>query len=335
MFSKTFKVRGWLLAALAVGAVVAACGDDDDDGDSTAEPGNGGIDYGELSGSLDIDGSSTVYPITQAVAEEFNQEAGDVRITVGFSGTGGGFEKFCRGEIQISDASRPIRDTELETCAGSGIEDVVEIQVAIDALTVVVNPDNDWAQCMTAEQLHMAFVDGGASRWSDLDPAWPDEPIDFYYPGADSGTFDYFVEAIIEGSAPEGVEEPAHRADGTSSEDDNILVAGVEGNEFAIGYFGFAYYQEAGQELKAVSVDNGEGCVEPSFETALSGDYAPLSRPLFIYTTETLLAEAPEVLGFVQFYIENMNALSEEVGYVSLPDDLVEAQRGKIAPFLP
>jgi phosphate transport system substrate-binding protein len=297
-----------LTAVAALGLVAAACGDDDDDAEeetatststtttatSTAEEtAGGGIDYGELSGSIDIDGSSTVYPITQAIAEEFNAEAGGVRMTIGFSGTGGGFEKFCRGEIQISDASRPIRDSEVEACAGEGIDDIIELQVATDALTVVVNPDNDWAQCMTTEQLHMAFVDGGATKWSDIDPSWPDEDIVFYYPGADSGTFDYFVEAIIEGSAPEGVEEPAHRADGTSSEDDNILVAGVEGDEYAIGYFGFAYFQEAGENLTAVQVDGGEGCVEPTFENALSGEYSPLSRPLFIYTTETLLSERP------------------------------------------
>ncbi len=323
---RTFKhrSRGWLLigtAALPVSSLAfAACGS--------------GGNNGGLSGTLDIDGSSTVFPITQAVAEEFNHEQSDVRITVGFSGTGGGFEKFCRGEIQVADASRPIRDTETAACADEGIEDIVELQVAIDALTVVVNPGNDWATCMTTEQLHMAFKDGGASKWSDLDPSWPDEDIVFYYPGADSGTFDYFVEAIIEGPAPEG-EEPAHRSDGTSSEDDNVLVGGVEGDEFAIGYFGFAYYQGEGQDLKAVEVDDGAGCIESTFENALSGEYAPLSRPLFIYTTEALLSERPEVLGFIKYYLDNTVALSEEVGYVSLPDKLLAEQQGKIEEFLP
>jgi phosphate transport system substrate-binding protein len=352
---RTFKhrSRGWLLlgmAALAVSSLaLAACGDDDDDDDDTTAtatsangttaaattPAEGGIDYGELSGTIDIDGSSTVFPISQAVAEDFNEVAGDVRITVGFSGTGGGFEKFCRGEIQVSDASRPIKDSEVETCAGDGIEDIVELQVAIDALTVVVNPDNDWATCMTAEQLHMAFVDGGAAKWSDIDPSWPDEDIVFYYPGADSGTFDYFVEAIIEGSAPEGVEEPSHRSDGTSSEDDNVLVGGVEGDQYSIGYFGFAYYLGEGSGLKAVEVDGGDGCVAPTFDAALAGDYTPLSRPLFIYTTESLLSEREEVLGFIKFYLDNTNAISEEVGYISLPDDLLAAQQAKVEPFLP
>jgi phosphate transport system substrate-binding protein len=344
----TFKhrSRGWLLlgiAALAVSSlVVVACGDDDDDeptatatGGATTPAGNGGgeIDYGELSGTIRVDGSSTVFPVSEAVAEEFSRVS-DVRVNVAFSGTGGGFEKFCRGEIEVSDASRPIRQSELDACASNGIDDVVEIQVAIDALTVVVNPDNDWAQCMTVDQVHQAFVAGGATSWSDLDPSWPDDRIVFYYPGADSGTFDYFVEAIIEGAAPEGT-EPSHRSDGTSSEDDNVLVQGVEGDKNAIGYFGFAYFQEAGQQLKAVEIDGGNGCVAPTFDSALSGEYTPLSRPLFIYTTESLLAERMEVLGFIKFYIENMAELAAEVGYVSVPDDVVQAQMAKIEPFLP
>lgn len=361
-----WKRRGvlpMLVAGLALTASVAvACGDDDDDEDTTPTTaagnttaagspttatsptggttatsptaGGGEIDYDELSGSVRVDGSSTVFPISEAVAEEFSQVASDVRANVAFSGTGGGFEKFCRGEIEVSDASRPIEDDEVEACAEQGLEDIIEIQVAIDALTVVVNPDNDFATCMTPEQLNLLFRDGGATRWNEIDPSWPDEAIDVYYPGADSGTFDYFVEAIIEGAAPEG-EEPSHRSDGTSSEDDNVLVQGVEGSRNAIGYFGFAYYQEEGQRLKAVQVDDGNGCVEPSFETALAGEYTPLSRPLFIYTDGSILESKPEVLGFVKFYIENMNALAEEVGYISLPDDLLAEQEEKIAEYLP
>jgi phosphate transport system substrate-binding protein len=338
--------RGWLmagLAAVAVGSLAsAACGDDDDDGADGGDNGGSsgeivtdGFAYEELSGSLDIDGSSTVFPISQAVAEEFNAVASDVQVAVGFVGTGGGFERFCRGEIQISNASRPIDEDEVQACADEGIENIVEFQVAIDALTVVVNPDNDWATCMTAEQLHMAFVDGGATKWSELDPSWPDEEIVFYYPGADSGTFDYFVEAIIEDSAPEGTEEPSHRSDGTSSEDDNVLVGGVEGDKNAIGYFGFAYFQGEGENLKAVEIDNGDGCVAPTFDNALSGAYEPLSRPLFVYSSEALLGEREEVLGFMKFYLDNTVLLASEVGYVSLPDDLLAEQQAKLEPFLP
>jgi phosphate transport system substrate-binding protein len=290
------------------------------------------FDYSTLgSGDIRIDGSSTVYPITSAVAEEFRTVAAGVNVNVAFSGTGGGFELFCRGEIQVSDASRPIEQDEIDACAASGITDIVEIQVAIDALTVMVNPENDFVDCMTVEELNTAFKTGGATNWSDIRAAWPAEPISFYYPGTDSGTFDYFVEAIIEGVN----ETDTHRGDGTASEDDNVLAQGIENDANGIGYFGFAYFLGAGQALKAVPVDGGSGCVEPSFDTALDGSYAPLSRPLFIYTTETLLTENPEVLGFVNFYLENATALVEEVGYVSMPDDLLAEQVTKIEPFLP
>ena len=336
----------WLLSLVTMISLVAvACGDDDDDDTDGGEtpaatnttangggetPADGGdIDYGELSGNIDVDGSSTVFPISQAMAEEF-AAVSDVNVNVGLSGTGGGFEKFCRGETQVSDASRPIKDEEVQACADEGIDDIVELQVAIDALTIVVNPENDWAQCMTVEEIAMAFKDGGADRWSDIRADWPDEEIITYYPGADSGTFDYFVEVL------EGVDETnAHRSDGTSSEDDNILVLGVEGDTNAIGYFGFAYYQEAGQELQAVSVDNGDGCVEPTFDNALAGDYAPYSRPLFIYTRESFLEERPEVLGFINFYLEELDLIVPEVGYITMPEDLKADQVAKIEPFLP
>lgn len=330
--------RAYLLAAaVSTAALVAvACGGDDDDGNGgSSTPDTSGLDYSRLSGEVRIDGSSTVFPISQAVAEDFSKQAKNVRANVALSGTGGGFEKFCRGEIQVSDASRPIKDSEKEACAKNNIpaDDIVEIQVAIDALTVVVNPQNTWAKCMTAEQLQLAFKNGGASKWSDIDPSWPNETIKFYYPGADSGTFDYFKEAIkLRGEASK---EPAHRSDGTASEDDNVLVQGIEGDKNAIGYFGFAYYEEAGKKLNAVQVDGGKGCVEPSFENALTGKYVPLSRPLFIYTTKTLLQERQEVLGFVKFYVDNMKDLAAEVGYISLPDDLLKQQQDKVAPFLP
>lgn len=327
-----------LSAALVIGA---ACGDDDDD-DADPTPPTGGatqpaggddeFDYGALDGDLDIDGSSTVFPITQAVAEEFQAVADGVAVTVGFVGTGGGAEKFCRGEIQLWDASRPARETDLKNgCDPAEVEtvdDLVEFQVGIDALSIVVNPDNDWAECMTLEQLNMAFKDGGATNWSDIDPSWPNQKIVFYYPGTDSGTYDYFVEEAIEGVN----EDDAHRTDGTSSEDDNVLAIGVEQDKNAIGYFGFAYFQEAGDSLKAVEVDGGDGCVEPTFDNALAGDY-PLSRPLFIYSSDPILADSPAAVGFMHFLFENIGLVAES-GYITLPDDLLEEQVAKLEPYL-
>jgi phosphate transport system substrate-binding protein len=331
-----------ILAALTLAMLAVACGSDDDDdpavtptGAASEEPTDaptGGFDYESLSGEIRIDGSSTVFPISEAMAEEFRSAAPDVRVNVAFSGTGGGFELFCRGEIQVADASRPINEEEVQACADAGIDDVVEVRVATDALAVVVNPENTWATCMTVDQLYTAFNSEGATTWADIDPSWPNDEIVFYYPGTDSGTFDYFVEAVIE---EVGGETGAHRGDGTASEDDNVLALGVEGDTNAIGYFGFAYFQGAGDAIAAVEVDGGAGCVAPSLETALDGTYRPLSRPLFIYTRESYLAENPEVLGFVHFYLANANVISEEVGYVPLPEDALNAQVDKIEPYLP
>lgn len=334
---KTMLLMG--LAVVASLLVLAACGDDDDDaddgGDETAAattPAVGGLDYGSLSGDIDSDGSSTVYPITAAMAEEFDGVS-DVLVNVAFSGTGGGFELFCDGDIEVSNASRTIEDEEIQACADNGIEDVVEIQVGIDALTVMVHPENDWVECLTLQQLFDIFS-GTATNWNEVDPSFPDANLSdhLYYPGTDSGTFDFFVEAVIEDVGGDGA---THAGTGTSNEDDNILATGIEGDPNAIGYFGFAYYQEAGSLLKAVSIDAGDGCVEPSAETALDGTYY-LSRPLFIYTTETLLA-APDqvVLGFVDFYLNNVEAIVPEVGYVELPEDVFADQLAKIEPFLP
>lgn len=277
-----------------------------------------------------IDGSSTVFPISEAVAEEYSK-ATRARVNVGFSGTGGGFEKFCRGETQINSASRPIRDSEVEACAEDGIDDIVELQVAIDALTVIVSRENDFADCLTVAELHSVFRADGATSWSDVRPEWPDDEIALFFPGADSGTFDFFVETIIE-----GVDEDAfHSGDGTASEDDNVLALGIENDENAIGYFGFAFFLAA-QALKAVAVDDGDGeCIEPSFQNALDGSYSPLSRPLFIYTRERFLRERPEVLDFLQFYLENTATLVPEVGFVTMPDDVLQQQLAKLGPFLP
>ena len=328
--------RRWLLLLItglaAFALITVACGG----GGSSSAPteaagGSSESDseesaYADLSGEIRIDGSSTVFPIAEAMAEEFGYVS-DVRVNVAFSGTGGGFEKFCRGETQISDASRPIKDKEVNACAENGIDDIVEIQVAIDALTVMVHPDNDFAQCMTVMELNQAFSADGAKKWSDIRAEWPDKDIVAYSPGADSGTFDYFNEAIIE-----AVEGANHRGDGTPSEDDNILALGIGRDKNAIGYFGFAYFLEAGQGLQAVSVDDGNGCVAPSFEAALSGEYTPLSRPLFIYTRASLLAERPEVAAFVEFFLDQSDAIVPEVGYVTMPADLLAEQKAKIAP---
>lgn len=339
--STLMKRRGtWLMTlgvatALSLGAV--ACGDDDDNpaptsgagATATEDNGNSELDYSSMSGNVDIDGSSTVFPITVIAAEEFSLVS-DVRVNVALSGTGGGFEKFCRGDTDASNASRPIKESEVDACAKEGIDDIVELQVAIDALTIVTNPGNDWAQCLTTEQVVDIFREGGASKWSDLDPSWPDANIVKYYPGADSGTFDYFTEVL------EGVDESyVHSSSGTSSEDDNVLVIGVEGDKNAIGYFGLSYYVEAGQELNAVDVDGGNGCVAPTAASAQSGEYAPYSRPLFIYTRESFLEEREEVLGFLNFYFENLDEFVEETGYATMSADQKAEQYAKIEAFLP
>ncbi len=342
---KNLKKRGWLLigaaALTAMASLVVACGGDDDDTTATAAASattaaasptaKSGIDYAKLSGEVRVDGSSTVFPISQAVAEDFTKVAKNVRVNVGLSGTGGGFEKFCRGEIQIADASRPINQKEKDACTAANVTDIVELQVGIDALTVVLHPNNTWAKCVTTKELNKLYKIGGAAKWSDIRPEWPAENIKFYYPGPDSGTFTYFVEEAI----TKVDKDSKHRSDGTASEDDNILARGVEGDKNAIGYFGFAYFQEAGKKLKALEIDNGKGCVAPTYDNALAGTYAPLSRPLFIYTREAFLKEKPEVLGLVKFYLDNAEALVKEVGYINLPKDKLAANQAKLTAFLP
>ena len=285
---------------------------------------------GNAGGKVRVDGSSTVFPISEAVAEEFSKVS-DVRVNVAFSGTGGGLEKFCRGEIQVSNASRPIKDAEIQACSDKGIDDIVELQVAIDALTVIVNSNNDFAECVTPEELNQLFRANGATTWSDINAKWPEERVEFFYPGTDSGTFDYFNESIIK----DVDEESYHRGDGTASEDDNVLAAGIEGGRNALGYFGFAYFLSAGQGLKSVQIYNGESCVEPTFDNALSGAYSPLSRPLFIYTRESFLLERPEVLNFIQFYLDNTVTLVPEVGYITMPESLLQEQKDKFPQVLP
>ena len=263
---------------------------------------------------IKIDGSSTVYPITEAVAEEYQKaKKGAVKVTVGIAGTGGGFKKFCRGEIDIADASRPILQKERDACKEAGIQ-YIEMPVAFDALTVVVNPKNDWAKNMTVAELKKIWepaAQGKITRWNQVNPAWPDAPLKLFGAGSDSGTFDYFTEAIV-GKAK------SSRGDYTASEDDNVLVQGVNSDKNALGEFGFAYYAENQKKLRAVAVDSGKGGVIPSAKAVENGSYQPLSRPIFIYVS-TKAAEKPEVREFVEFYMQKGPALVKEVKYFPLP----------------
>lgn len=262
-----------------------------------------------------IDGSSTVYPISQVAAELFAEQNPRVKISVSQSGTSAGMGKFLRGEIDICDASRPIRQSEREKAEAAGME-IIEFTVAQDGLAIVVNPANDWCEVLTVEQLRALWrpeADGVVNRWSDVEPQWPEEPLKLYGPGTASGTFEYFTEAIMG-------EKQASRPDYTPSENDNMLVRGVAGDRGALGYFGFAYYVENQEKLKLIGVDNGEGPVKPTLETIRSGDYEPLSRPLFIYVARQELAR-PEMAEFIRFYIENSARLATEAKYVPVADE--------------
>jgi phosphate transport system substrate-binding protein len=279
----------------------------------------------QLAGDIAVDGSSTVFPITEAAAEEFGGQYPDVRVTVGISGTGGGFKKFCNGETDIQDASRTIKDSEKELCATAGV-DYEEFQVGLDGLTVVINPANDFATCLAVDQLKLIWdADSTVANWNQVDPSFPDQPLTLYGPGTDSGTFDFFTE-VVNGEAKKS------RSDFTASEDDNVLVQGVSGDPNALGYFGLAYFIENSDKLKAVQIDGGNGCVEPSFDTVNSGDYAPLSRPLFIYVRKDALAR-PEVFEFVKFYLTNAATLVDEVGYVAVPQEVYDASLAKLEPY--
>jgi phosphate transport system substrate-binding protein len=293
------KCWNWLASAALLG-VLAACG---------------GPTPAEAQSVIKIDGSSTVFPIAEAVAEEFQiAKRGKVRVTVGIAGTGGGFKRFCRGETDISNASRPILKEEMEACRAAGIK-YMELPVAFDALTVVVNPQNTWVKSLTVADLKKMWEPGAQGRvksWNQVRPEWPAQPLMLFGPGADSGTFDYFTEAV-NGKAK------ASRGDYTASEDDNVLVQGVENNKNALGYFGFAYYVGHKDKMKAVPIINPKNQpVGPSIEAVNNGSYQPLSRPLFIYIRDTA-AQRPEVKEFIAFYLGEGADLVKEVGYVPLP----------------
>jgi phosphate transport system substrate-binding protein len=301
------------LCVLAGSAVVAACG---------GPPG--------VAASVKVDGSSTVYPITEAVAEEFKGQNPAVDVQVGVSGTGGGFQKFCRGETDISNASRPIKPTEIATCKQNGV-DFIELPVAYDGLAVVVNPKNTWTASMTVEELRRLWApdaQGKITRWNQVRPSWPNREIHLFGAGVDSGTYDYFTEAVVG-------KEGASRGDFTSSEDDNVLVQGIANDELALGFMGVAYVEQNKERLKLVPVDdgkkeNGEGPVAPSSETVRNGTYQPLSRPLFIYVARTA-ADRPEVRQFVDSYFTAGKDLVTEVGYVPLTDDIYRLAQGHFA----
>lgn len=294
--------------AAAVGAAtlalsLAACG-------GGAEGGEGG----DVSGSVTVDGSSTVYPMSVAAQELVNEEHPGVKVSVAESGTGGGFEKFCAGETDISDASRPIKDEEKTACEGKSI-DYTELHVATDALTVAVHPDLA-VDCLTVDQLVALFgPKSKASNWNQIDPSFPDQKISFYIPGTDSGTYDYMAADVV------ADESETLRSDVESSEDDNILVQGISGTEGAVGFFGYSYYEENQDKLKALEIDSGSGCVAPSADTARDGSYTPLARPLFIYVKNSSYADSKATKAYVDFYIDNLPSIAKAAQFIPLSDE--------------
>lgn len=324
-----------LMAALSFGAVACAGGGSDtattpadsaspEGGDAaTTAPATGEA----AAGAVDIDGSSTVFPISEAMAEEFMLANPDAKVTVGVSGTGGGFKRFCAGETDISNASRPIKAEEAELCAQAGVE-FIEVPIAYDGLSVVVNPANDWAVCLTPEELANTWAptaEGKVTTWKQVNASFPDSPLTLYGAGTDSGTYDYFVEATVD----DVLGEEGTRGDYTASEDDNVVVQGVASDPGSMGFFGFAYYEENADSLKIVQIKNANGdCVEPTVETIKSGEYNPLSRPIFFYVKKAAYEENPAVKAFVDFQLDSANgSLVEEVGYIPLPDATMEKVR--------
>lgn len=303
--------RNFLIYTIAATLALYSCGTKNSSTDSAS---------GYLTGEVKIDGSSTVYPITEAVAEEFRVDQPKVKVTVGVSGTGGGFNKFSRGETDINDASRPIKEQEATTCADNNVK-YLELTIAYDGLAVLVNKENTWVDHFTVEELKKIWepsAQGTITKWSQIRAGWPDEQFNLYGPGVASGTYDYFTEVIVGKSG-------SSRGDYTASEDDNVLVQGISGDKNSIGFFGLAYYEENIDKLRLVGVDSGSGPIEPSAQTVKDGTYAPLSRPVFIYVTD-VAAKREEVVSFVNFYLNNAASLVPDVGYIALPQ--VEYQKG-------
>ncbi|WP_374017579.1 PstS family phosphate ABC transporter substrate-binding protein [Paenibacillus thiaminolyticus] len=312
-----------LLTLVAVMAfALAACG-----GNTGTESTQTNTDIGsedKLSGTIEIDGSSTVYPMTEAIAEEFGKEHSAVRVSVGTSGTGGGFKRFSAGEIAISNASRPIKDKEAEDAKANGIE-YLELTVAYDGLSIVVNKDNSWVDKITIDELKKIYEPNSKVKtWADVREGWPNEEIKIYSPGADHGTFDYFTEEI-NGKAQES------RNDGqiTFSADTNAIVQGVAGDKNALGYFGYSFFEENQDKLKLVPVDNGTAIVTPTLDTIKDGSYSPLSRPLLVYVSKNQM-EKPEVKAYVEYYLKTAGSIAEEVGYVPLPQEKYDEQLNQL-----
>lgn len=307
------KSRRWLAAVALVAVAAAACGSDDDETSSASN----------LSGDIRIDGSSTVTPLISLAAEDFQTENKGVRVTVGTSGTGGGFEKFCNGETDISMASRPIKESETATCATKGIA-AQELIVANDGLSVVVNPGNDWADCLTVDHLKKMWEPGSTvSNWNQVDPSFPNQKLTLYGAGSDSGTFDYFTLAV-------NGKEKATRTDYNPSEDDNVTVTGVSGDKGALGYFGLSYLLENEGKVKGVEIDGGDGCVAAGTDTVQDGSYKPLSRPLFIYVKADS-AQRPEVKAFAEYYLDNQKSITEEALFVPLTEEQVTKAAEELA----
>ena len=310
-----------ILIIMSFTLVLGACGEKKEKtGDSK--------ETAALTGTIKVDGSSTVFPVTEAVAEEFRAVQPKVKVTIGVSGTGGGFKKFSRGETNISNASRPIKDKEKAACAENNIN-YLELEVAYDGLAVLVNPQNDWVDSFTIEELKKIWepaAQGTIMKWNQIRPEWPNEEIHLFGPGVASGTYDYFTEAIVGKSG-------SSRGDFTASEDDHVLVQGIAGDKYSLGFFGLAYYSENKDKLTLIGVHNGEEVVKPTLETVSNGTYRPLSRPLFIYVNSTSVA-SPEVVEFVNFYLENSGELSKDVGYIPLPDENYKKQIESFKTFV-
>ncbi|MGL5823942.1 MAG: PstS family phosphate ABC transporter substrate-binding protein [Nocardioides sp.] len=306
-----------VVGAALLALTLTACGGQSDATDTGASAG--------VSGSVAVDGSSTVFPLSDAAAELLNEENPDIQVTVGEAGTGGGFEVFCQGKTDISDASRPIKeDEEAPVCAEAGVE-YTELQVATDALTVVVNKDLE-VDCLTMDQLKALWgPDSKVKNWKDLDPSFPDQKIALFGPGTDSGTYTYMAEDVIES------ETEQTRTDYEASEDDNVIVQGVAGTPGGTGYFGYTYYEQNTDTLKALSIDSGAGCVEPSAETAIDGTYTPLSRPLFIYVSNKSYTDNEAVKAYVDFYIENLPELAKAALFIPLSDEQTAATESALA----
>lgn len=323
---KLHRIGPTVALAMAASLTLAACGGDASAEDDAPGAAAGSEDGGSLAGDIAIDGSSTVTPLTEPAAELFMQEHGDVRIAVGTSGTGGGFEKFCNGETDISMASRPIKDEEIQACEAAGIE-YEELGVANDGLALVVNPENDWASCLTVEELNAAWRDGSeVSDWSGVRSDFPTEGLELYGPGTDSGTFDYFTEAV------NGEEGNIRQDYNDIGEDDNAAIQGVAGGKGAMAFIPLTFALEAGDTVKILEIENEAGeCVAPSAETVQAGDYTPLARELFIYPKGEAVASKPEVKAFAEYYVENSEQIAEAAGFIPLTEEQKQEALDQIA----